>query len=266
MISPATFTTGISKKDSSESATFWWKHSISITRADNCLPPVERRRHDCLRRPTTSRFWNSAGPVFHHPGDQRHIRFLKGADLLIHDAQYTSDEYQTKLGWGHSPINYAIDVAISAGVSQLALFHHDPTHDDARDQALEDGAKQQRVESGSKLDVFAAAEGMEFEIAGKGSAITYRAVLRLDRRPITGGRASCGQRSDVRYRGDRAGLERRWSHSDGNSGWEECSQPRACLLTGSRHHQLPARGWSGRQLYPATAQSAERSGSSDHSA
>ena len=44
-------------------------------------------------------FWNSPGPVFHHPGDQRHIEFLKGADLVVHDAQYTSEEYRTKLGW-----------------------------------------------------------------------------------------------------------------------------------------------------------------------
>jgi diguanylate cyclase (GGDEF)-like protein len=114
-------------------------------------------------------FWNSPGPVFHHPGDQRHIEFLSGADLVIHDAQYTSDEYRLKLGWGHSPTDYATDVAIAAGVARLALFHHDPTHDD-------------------EVDVFAAAEGMAFDIVGKGREKTVVEFSALDRRPIAGGR------------------------------------------------------------------------------
>src|SRR5262245_55763998 len=75
-------------------------------------------------------FSNTSGGDFHHPGEQRHIRFLRDADLLIHDAQYTSEEYGSKLGWGHSPAEYVTDVAIAAGVRRLALFHHDPTHDD----------------------------------------------------------------------------------------------------------------------------------------
>ena len=43
--------------------------------------------------------------------DQRHIDFVAGADLLIHDVQYTADEYASKIGWGHSPVDYAITVA-----------------------------------------------------------------------------------------------------------------------------------------------------------
>src|SRR5207247_4052995 len=48
-------------------------------------------------------FWNSPGPIFHHPRDQRQIEFLRGADLVIHDAQYTSEECRLNLGWGHGP-------------------------------------------------------------------------------------------------------------------------------------------------------------------
>ena len=75
-------------------------------------------------------FWKSSGPDFQHPGDQRHVEFIRDLDLLIHDAQYSEEEYETKVGWGHSPIGYVQDVALAAGVHRLALFHHDPTHDD----------------------------------------------------------------------------------------------------------------------------------------
>ena len=60
-----------------------------------------------------------------------------GVDLLIHDAQYDEIEFAAKSDWGHSTVAYAVHVAAEAGVRQLALFHHDPSHDDARLAALE---------------------------------------------------------------------------------------------------------------------------------
>ena len=54
-----------------------------------------------------------------------------GADLLIHDAQYTTEEYQKRVGWGHSSIGDAIAFAAVAGARRFVPFHHDPTHDDA---------------------------------------------------------------------------------------------------------------------------------------
>ncbi len=63
--------------------------------------------------------------------DPNVVRFSKDADLLIHDAQYTSEELKSKVGWGHSSWDQAIEVADRAGVRQLALFHHDPEHSDA---------------------------------------------------------------------------------------------------------------------------------------
>ncbi len=59
------------------------------------------------------------------------IEFAKNVDLLVHDAQYTKDEYDsTKAGWGHSYIEYALDIAKKANVKKLAFFHHDPDRTD----------------------------------------------------------------------------------------------------------------------------------------
>lgn len=67
-------------------------------------------------------------------GDTRLIYFSEGTDLLIHDAQFTEEEYISgpipKQGWGHSTPQIAIQVAKKAEVKSLALFHHDPMHDD----------------------------------------------------------------------------------------------------------------------------------------
>lgn len=54
----------------------------------------------------------------------------EGADVLIYDAQYTPEEYATKVGWGHSTYVAAAELARAAGVGQLVLFHHDPTRTD----------------------------------------------------------------------------------------------------------------------------------------
>jgi phosphoribosyl 1,2-cyclic phosphodiesterase len=54
----------------------------------------------------------------------------QGADVLIYDAQYTPDEYQSKVGWGHSTFVAGTELAKSAGVGQLVLFHHDPVRTD----------------------------------------------------------------------------------------------------------------------------------------
>jgi phosphoribosyl 1,2-cyclic phosphodiesterase len=54
----------------------------------------------------------------------------EGADLLIHDAQYSSAEYPQHVGWGHSSLQHACDFAALAGVKRLVPFHHDPAHSD----------------------------------------------------------------------------------------------------------------------------------------
>jgi ribonuclease BN (tRNA processing enzyme) len=77
-------------------------------------------------------------------GDRRLIQFAKGADVLIHDAQYTMEQYtgpMTTQGYGHSTPEMACKVAQEAGVKQLVLYHHDPNHDDAMIEAKEASAK-----------------------------------------------------------------------------------------------------------------------------
>jgi phosphoribosyl 1,2-cyclic phosphodiesterase len=60
------------------------------------------------------------------------VEFCRGAHLLIHDTQYTPEEYETwTKGWGHSRYTDVAELAVKADVEILALFHHDPDHDDA---------------------------------------------------------------------------------------------------------------------------------------
>ncbi|MGC2661655.1 MAG: MBL fold metallo-hydrolase [Bryobacteraceae bacterium] len=66
-------------------------------------------------------------------------RYAEGADLLVYDAQYTPDEYPARKGWGHSTHVEGARVAREAGVKQLVLFHHDPSHTDTMlDSIVED--------------------------------------------------------------------------------------------------------------------------------
>lgn len=97
--------------------------------------------------------------------DLNHLRFLEGADLIIHDAQYLADEYEAKVGWGHSTVEYAVDAARQAGASRLALYHHDPLrHDDAVDELVEHGRSHAKA-SGFDGELFAAEEGLEIELS-----------------------------------------------------------------------------------------------------
>jgi phosphoribosyl 1,2-cyclic phosphodiesterase len=86
-------------------------------------------------------------------------QFFAGADLLIHDAQYTDAEYSERINWGHSTIEQSIAAANRAGVKKLALFHHDP---DRSDSALDELAAVY-CEPGKfgDTEVFFAREGME---------------------------------------------------------------------------------------------------------
>jgi len=89
---------------------------------------------------------------------------VRGADLLIADAQYTDAEYATKVGWGHPRATTVVDLAVQAGVRQLALTHHDPMHSD-RDVDLMVLECQERAESlGVELEVFGAREGITLKV------------------------------------------------------------------------------------------------------
>ncbi|HET7874976.1 MAG TPA: response regulator [Methylomirabilota bacterium] len=114
------------------------------------------------REPAGSRA--QALPV--HREDQRHIEFLAGADLVIHDAQYTLEEYPKKVSWGHTPAEWAVDFALAAEARRLALFHHDPMRsDEALDRLVHTCRERAAAADRGRLEVFAAAEGRMIELA-----------------------------------------------------------------------------------------------------
>ena len=89
--------------------------------------------------------------------------FIAGADVLIYDAQYTRQDYETsRIGWGHAPVEYAIDIAKRAEVSTLVLFHHDPMRTDSQLDEFTDKFCSPRVTGDT--EVFFAREGMEIEL------------------------------------------------------------------------------------------------------
>jgi CheY-like chemotaxis protein len=102
-------------------------------------------------------------PVHHE--DRGHIEFLSGADLIIHDAQYTAAEYAQKIGWGHSPVTYVVDVALAARGKRLALFHHDPARQDAELDEVLKRCRERAAVAQSPLDIIAAAEGQWLELS-----------------------------------------------------------------------------------------------------
>ncbi len=80
----------------------------------------------------------------HLPGqpDANVLKLIQGADLVIYDSTYTDDEFPARVGWGHSTWQEGIRLCRAAEVKQLAIFHHDPDHDDTFMSALEAEAHQ----------------------------------------------------------------------------------------------------------------------------
>ena len=92
------------------------------------------------------------------------LALADGVDLLIHDAQYTTEEFAQKSHWGHCTIDFAIHVALTAGAKRLALFHHDPSHDDDTVDRLLTEARAS-LPAGSSLEIIAAAENLTVTLA-----------------------------------------------------------------------------------------------------
>jgi phosphoribosyl 1,2-cyclic phosphodiesterase len=84
-----------------------------------------------------------------------------GVDLLVHDAQYTADEYAQRVGWGHSQVGDAVDLARMAGARRLVTFHHDPAHND---QTLDDMLAVAQARAADALEVLPGREGQTFRI------------------------------------------------------------------------------------------------------
>ena len=94
-----------------------------------------------------------------HAVSEAVLELCDGVDLLIHDAQYTVEEFPAKATWGHCTADYAVFVAQEAGAQRLALFHHDPTHDDDTVDGIL-ASTQRRAEGTGIAEVVAAQEGL----------------------------------------------------------------------------------------------------------
>ncbi len=90
---------------------------------------------------------------------EQFIRFVQGADILIHDAQYTDREYRIKKGWGHSPWKETVKLAVEGGVKYLVLFHHDPEHSDTTIDSFVKECKEQVKKLRSSMKCSGAMEG-----------------------------------------------------------------------------------------------------------
>jgi phosphoribosyl 1,2-cyclic phosphodiesterase len=91
--------------------------------------------------------------------EQEFLDFIADADVLIHDAQYTTDDYeQLKHGYGHSTVEMATEAALAAHVHELVLFHHEPTYDDRQLDIMEAEARTRFAHTRS------ACEGMEIDL------------------------------------------------------------------------------------------------------
>ena len=94
-------------------------------------------------------------------GDKKLINFARGCNLLIHDAQYTTEDYLDsfvpKQGYGHSTFEMAVDAKNQSGAEKLVFFHFDPSYDDNKLNSIKEQYKLQD-------DILLAYEGLEIDL------------------------------------------------------------------------------------------------------
>lgn len=98
------------------------------------------------------------------------IEFLRDCDVAILDAQYTDEEYERHVGWGHSSLSSVVRLALDANVKKVLLFHHDPTHDDEMVDQMIERARELVSESGKAMVIEGAREGMEILLEADGKS------------------------------------------------------------------------------------------------
>lgn len=121
-----------------------------------CLEPDEHRKSD------------ATGPADDAAERVKAIhRLTQDVDVLIHDAQYTVEEYATRVGWGHSCVDAVVKSASQNGVRRLVLFHHDPDRDDGQVDAMLASARHQGSQQNPGMEIDAAREGLEIRLKRK---------------------------------------------------------------------------------------------------
>ena len=92
------------------------------------------------------------------------VSIAHGADLLIHDAQFSAEEYPLYVGWGHSSIDQTLAFARAAEVAHLVPFHHDPSH---TDEILDQLYEKVRASEDLPFELSPATEGSTLELRGR---------------------------------------------------------------------------------------------------
>jgi phosphoribosyl 1,2-cyclic phosphodiesterase len=117
---------------------------------------------------STMTYMSDHGPIAVGPGPdglgERHaaaIELARGTDALVHDAQYTLEEFETRSGFGHSTYEYAIDLGLVAGARRVVLFHHDP---DRTDDELDGIVAGLQDRYGGKIEIVPATEDLILRI------------------------------------------------------------------------------------------------------
>ena len=104
---------------------------------------------------------------FAHEGGlsrEEYIGLCRDADLLMHDAQYTDQEVESKRGWGHSTFSSATELAIQAGVGRFGVFHHDPAHTDDEIDRCVAMCHSRIAQANSSVECFGVQEEMELVV------------------------------------------------------------------------------------------------------
>jgi phosphoribosyl 1,2-cyclic phosphodiesterase len=105
--------------------------------------------------------------AYSHPGGPDYksfVDFSAGADLLVHDGEYTSDDYTTMKGWGHSLYKDALKLALEADVKSLGLCHHNQNRTDDEIDSIVNKCSDIIKDAGSGLECFAVAQDLEIEL------------------------------------------------------------------------------------------------------
>ncbi|MBI5177946.1 MAG: MBL fold metallo-hydrolase [Nitrospinae bacterium] len=90
--------------------------------------------------------------------------FIRGADLLVMDTQYTEEEYPSHQGWGHSSTVHNVGLIANCGIKRLAMFHHDPDRTDADEKKIVELMRRLGKDAGLDVEIFGAREGLSIEV------------------------------------------------------------------------------------------------------
>lgn len=139
---------------------FSWRDKVLCTAFDT--EPFRNLFPEDPQDPSYDEESAKEGRIAANEENRRIVEFLRGADYVFFDTQYTQAEYEkSKLGWGHSTYDHAIKIAEKASVKNLIFIHHDPTSDD---QKLISILKEKRKGLTSSLKIYMAWEGMEIRL------------------------------------------------------------------------------------------------------